>query len=196
MTGWRLRPATVDDLEAIMTLETSIFISDAWSPAGMRAELMGEHGHYLVAVEELGGDAAGRDAVIGYAGLLAPRAVDGSEAASDADIQTIAVAPGSRRRGIGSALLRALLDESARRGAEHVLLEVRADNPGAQDLYRSFGFEPIGVRRGYYQPDGIDAIVMRATVSFDRLRDRDRLGDRDELGDRDGLRDRGAAHER
>jgi ribosomal protein S18 acetylase RimI-like enzyme len=46
-----------------------------------------------------------------------------------------------------------------------MFLEVRADNPRAQDLYRRFGFEEIGVRRGYYQPSGTDAIVMRREVA-------------------------------
>lgn len=156
MTGWRLRPAGPADLDAIMALETSIFTSDAWSRATMRAELAGGHGHYLVAVDQ--GD-TGPDAVIGYAGLLA------LAAAADADVQTIAVAPAKRGQGIGSALLQALLDEAVRRGVDRVFLEVRADNPVAQQLYRGFGFASIGVRRGYYQPDGVDAIVMSRAVT-------------------------------
>ena len=46
-----------------------------------------------------------------------------------------------------------------------MFLEVRADNPRAQDLYRRFGFADVGVRRGYYQPSGMDAIVMRLEVA-------------------------------
>jgi ribosomal protein S18 acetylase RimI-like enzyme len=58
----------------------------------------------------------------------------------------------------------ALVGEARKRGAREVFLEVRADNPGAQTLYRSLGFEQIGVRPRYYQPDDVDAIVMRLTV--------------------------------
>jgi ribosomal protein S18 acetylase RimI-like enzyme len=58
----------------------------------------------------------------------------------------------------------ALIGEARNRGAGEVFLEVRADNPGAQTLYRTLGFEEIGVRPHYYQPDGVDAIVMRLTV--------------------------------
>ena len=54
-----------------------------------------------------------------------------------------------------------LVAEAVRRGAGEVFLEVRADNPGARELYRSLGFEEIAVRAKYYQPDGVDAIVMR-----------------------------------
>jgi [ribosomal protein S18]-alanine N-acetyltransferase len=42
-----------------------------------------------------------------------------------------------------------------------VFLEVRADNPRAHGLYLRRGFEDLGIRRGYYQPSGVDAIVMR-----------------------------------
>jgi hypothetical protein len=57
--------------------------------------------------------------------------------------------------------LRALLAEAARRGCAEVYLEVRVDNPRAQQLYRRHGFVDAGLRRGYYQPSGTDALVMR-----------------------------------
>ncbi|GAB3611926.1 GNAT family protein [Humibacter ginsengisoli] len=145
-----LRLATADDLEAIMALETSIFVTDAWSPALMRAELTAPHSCYLVV--ERDGD------VVAYSGL---RAVPGS---GDADIQTIAVAPAARRLGLGRALMVAMIGEASRRGAREVFLEVRADNPNAQRLYDSLGFVSLAVRPHYYQPDDVDAIVMRLTL--------------------------------
>ena len=54
-----------------------------------------------------------------------------------------------------------LLAEAERRGARRVLLEVATTNPVAQRLYASAGFDPVGVRRGYYQPSNTDALVMR-----------------------------------
>jgi ribosomal-protein-alanine N-acetyltransferase len=144
------RAATLDDLDAIMALERASFPSDAWSDAMMREELASPHGWYVV-VEE-----AGR--VIGYAGLRAPRG------ARDADIQTITIASTARGRGRGRALLRELLEEAARRGITAVYLEVRADNPVAQGLYASEGFTEVGRRPRYYQPDDVDAIVMRVEV--------------------------------
>ncbi|WP_374939537.1 ribosomal protein S18-alanine N-acetyltransferase [Leifsonia shinshuensis] len=151
--SWQLRRATEADVEAIMLLETATFVTDAWSEQSMRSEVTGPHGYYLVAV---GLDDP--DRIDGYAGLLAPRG------AGEGDIQTIAVAPGARRHGLGRALMLALIGEARNRGAREVFLEVRADNPGAQNLYRTLGFEEIGVRPRYYQPDGVDAIVMRLTV--------------------------------
>ncbi|NUU07050.1 ribosomal protein S18-alanine N-acetyltransferase [Leifsonia sp. C5G2] len=136
-----------------MELERSIFITDAWSERSMLSEVTGEHGYYLVAFEP-----ETPDRIDGYAGLLAPRG------GAEGDIQTIAVAPHARRRGLGRTLMLALIAETRRRGARELFLEVRADNPGAQTLYRELGFEEIGVRPRYYQPDGVDAIVMRLAV--------------------------------
>lgn len=150
--AWLLRRASVADLPAIMALETSTFGSDAWSAEAMRSELEGAHTHYLVALSE------GSDAVVAYAGLLAPAS------AQQADIQTIAVAPTVRRGGLGRTLMLRLMAEAFSRGAREMFLEVRADNPGAQSLYEQLGFEQIAVRPRYYQPDGVDALVMRAPL--------------------------------
>ncbi|HEV2088816.1 MAG TPA: GNAT family N-acetyltransferase, partial [Cryptosporangiaceae bacterium] len=57
-----------------------------------------------------------------------------------------------------------LLAEAGRRGARQVSLEVRADNEPALRLYARRGFEVVGVRRGYYQPSGADAVVMRCEL--------------------------------
>lgn len=133
-----------------MAIETAMFPDDAWSPATMAAEIAGEHGYYLVAVADDG-------SVDGYAGLLAP---DGS---GHGDIQTIAVVDRARRRGLGRALMLALLSEARRRRATEVFLEVRADNPGARALYEALGFTEIAVRPRYYR-GGIDALIMRLAV--------------------------------
>ena len=142
-----IRRATSDDLEAIMAIEHASFPTDAWSAETMAAELAGEYSHYLVDEQD------GR--VVGYAGL---RSVRG---ASDADIQTIALLDAHRGAGRGRALLVALLSEASARGNREVFLEVRADNPGAEGLYLSEGFTELGRRPRYYQPDGVDAIVMK-----------------------------------
>ena len=150
---WQLRRATFDDLDAIMAIETTTFGSDAWSAATMSAELRNANTYYIVAfVPETPG------AIVAYAGLLAPRR------AAQADIQTIAVVETSRRQGLGHTLVRSLITEARSRGADEVFLEVRADNPAAQSVYASIGFERIAVRAAYYQPEGVDAIVMRYVI--------------------------------
>jgi ribosomal-protein-alanine acetyltransferase len=145
-----VRTATPDDLGPIMALERASFPTDAWSEAMMREELASPHGRYVV--DEQAGT------IIGYGGL---RAVHG---ANDADIQTIAIAEAARGRGRGRALLRALLAEALDRGVRDVFLEVRADNPVAHALYTAEGFTEIGRRPRYYQPDDVDAVVMKLDV--------------------------------
>lgn len=146
-----IRRATIDDLEGILALERASFPTDAWSEAMFREELSSPHAHYVVD-EEAG-------SLVGYAGLRAPR---GSR---DGDVQTIAVAEHARGRGRGRTLLNVLLDEAAARGVRDVFLEVRADNPVAHALYIAEGFADIGRRPRYYQPDGVDAIVMKLDLA-------------------------------
>jgi len=159
--SWRLRPASSDDLAAIMRLETDVFPSDAWSRTMMDAELRSEHTVYLVAVTGGAEDHPRPDGtrdgqrIVGYGGLLAP------EGATDAEIQTLAVAEEARRTGLGRTLLTSLLDAATERGVQAVFLEVREDNPPARNLYRSMGFEELGVRPHYYQPDDVSAVIMR-----------------------------------
>lgn len=150
---WQLRRATPADLDAIMAIEERVFENDAWSRDIMAAELGDRHGHYLVAVR-----VDDPSDLVGYAGLRSPRGEP------QADIQTIAVAEHARRQGLGRVLLQSLIAEARDRGAAELFLEVRADNPGAQSLYGMLGFEPIAVRPQYYQPDGVDAIVMRLEI--------------------------------
>jgi ribosomal-protein-alanine N-acetyltransferase len=150
---FELREATLADLDAIMLLETATFETDAWSRASMKAEIGSKHTRYLAAV-----DPETPERLAGYGGLLAPRGGDG-------DIQTIAVAPAARRRGLGRSIMLALIAEARARGAGQVFLEVRADNPNARALYVSLGFEQIAVRAKYYQPDGVDAHIMRLVLT-------------------------------
>jgi len=145
--GFAPRRATLADLGTIMALERASFPTDAWSEASMRAELESPHNVYLVLEE------AGR--VLGYAGLRAPAG------ARDGDVQTIAVSQASRARGRGRMLLTALLEEARARGIHEMFLDVREDNPVARALYASEGFVDIGRRPRYYQPDDVDAVVMR-----------------------------------
>ena len=151
---WQLRRAGIADLEAIMELETGIFLSDAWSSGTMRKELVNPYCYYLVGFRP-----ETPDQIDAYAGLLSP------QGAREADIQTIAVATTARRSGLGRTLVLTLMNEARNRGAREVFLEVRADNPSAKALYTSLGFEQLAIRKRYYQPDGVDAIVMRAEVT-------------------------------
>ncbi|WP_089155205.1 ribosomal protein S18-alanine N-acetyltransferase [Micromonospora sp. NBS 11-29] len=133
-------------VDEVLPIEADLFGAEQWSPGMFWNELANGH-FYLVATDDDG-------SVAGYAGLaVAPP--------DEAWVQNIAVRRDAQRRGIGRLLLEALLAEAARRGVRSTLLEVAADNGPAQRLYATYGFEPIGVRRGYYQPSNTDALVMQ-----------------------------------
>lgn len=76
-------------------------------------------------------------------------------------INNVAVDPRWRRRGIAGALLEAALDHGQLRGSRRAFLEVRASNVAAQALYRRYGFETAGIRKGYYDHPNEDAVIMK-----------------------------------
>jgi [ribosomal protein S18]-alanine N-acetyltransferase len=82
-------------------------------------------------------------------------------ASDEAEILTLAVHPGQRRRGIGSALLGAAKERAVALGAVVVFLEVGVTNDAARSLYAAHGFAEAGSRRRYYW-DGTDALVLRS----------------------------------
>lgn len=92
--------------------------------------------------------------VVGYAGLM----VTGS----DGHVTTVAVDPDWRRNAIGTRLMLALCTSASQRGCTGLTLEVRVSNTAAQELYRTFGFAPAGVRKNYYTETNEDALVMWA----------------------------------
>ncbi|GIM92711.1 ribosomal protein S18-alanine N-acetyltransferase [Paractinoplanes toevensis] len=129
----------------VLGIEEDLFGAEKWSPAMFWNELaQRERNSYIVALDD--------GVLLGYAGLAVS---DG-----EAWVQNIAVRRTAQRRGIGREMLEKLLGEAERRGIKQTLLEVAVDNAPAQQLYATYGFEPVGIRRGYYQPSNTDALVM------------------------------------
>lgn len=136
------------DLPRCAELEQQLFPGeDPWSERMFAAEL--DAGHWYV------GARTGDSTLIGYAGL----AVLGHPPQVETEVHTLAVDARCQGSGVGTKLLRVLLE---RADAEHapVFLEVRTDNVPALALYAAHGFERIGLRRNYYQPSGADAYIM------------------------------------
>ncbi|HTX28601.1 MAG TPA: ribosomal protein S18-alanine N-acetyltransferase [Streptosporangiaceae bacterium] len=140
------------DMPAILSLERDLFPDDAWTPEMFAAESAQPASRRLYLVAEEGG------ALVGYAGMM-------FTGGPQADVLTLAVDPAHWGQGAGTALLCALVDEAVKRGHTEVMLEVRKDNPRARGLYLRHGFTEIGIRRGYYQPSGVDAVVMRKALT-------------------------------
>ena len=156
ITEVRLRPLRNADFDRVLELERQLFGRGAWSYGMLADELAGLGRWYIVAEPERL-DRAGDQPVVGYAGLW----FDGDVT----QIMTIGVDPGVQRHGVGRQLMNALIERSRKLKAEAVLLEVRVDNAPAIEMYREFGFEILGVRKRYYQPEDKDAYTMRLDLA-------------------------------
>jgi ribosomal-protein-alanine N-acetyltransferase len=141
-----VQPMRRRHLRAVLRIEQQVY-PRPWSSSLFMSELaLRSTRAYFVA-------RVGRE-LVGYAGLMMTL--------DEAHVTTIAVDPERHRAKIGTRLLLVLVREAIARGAVAVTLEVRMSNVGAQDLYRRFGFVPVGVRKNYYQEVNEDALVMWA----------------------------------
>jgi ribosomal-protein-alanine N-acetyltransferase len=142
-----MREVRWTDVPVLAQADRVLFAEDAWSEPTWWAELAGRPRRDYVVAQAPDGTLAG------YAGV---------DCAGDtADVMTIAVCAAYRGLGLGDRLLGELAVRAASAGAQSLLLEVRADNVPALALYARHGFEQVSVRRRYYQPGDVDALVMR-----------------------------------
>ena len=88
------------------------------------------------------------------------------DAADEGEILNLAVAPSGRRRGMGRALVEAMLRLLTERGVHQVYLEVRESNAPARALYAAQGFREVGRRKQYYRRPVEDAIVLRRDATL------------------------------
>jgi len=132
-------------LPAVLSIEKKSF-SQPWSFSLFISELSNRMANYLVLLIE------GR--VVGYIGMWT--------FLDEAHITTFAIHPDCRRQGYGKKLFLHALKYAIDQGCLDILLEVRASNLPAQNLYRSLGFGFFGIRKKYYS-DGEDALLMKKT---------------------------------
>lgn len=143
-----VRTLGVDDLPRVMEIERMSF-STPWKESTFRSLLLRTDTDLFAA------DADGT--LVGYAACWT--VVD------QAELGNVAVDGRARGRGIGGALVDAVLRRVAERGARECFLEVRVSNEDAQSVYRGRGFEVVGRRRAYYSQPREDALVMRREVA-------------------------------
>jgi len=149
-TGLALRPATRDDLSALVVIETAEFSGDRLSRRSLRRLLKGGSATTIVAVAD------GR--IVGYALVLVRKG------ARVARLYSLARDSAFAGRGVGTALLTAAEAAAVGRGAAELRLEVRSDNAPARALYRRQGYVETGASPDYYE-DHTDAIRMRKLLS-------------------------------
>ena len=139
-----IAPMRRGDLPCVLDIETKAYPRPWTEPLFLSELALRSSRSYFVARVE-------RE-IVGSGGIML--------VAPEAHVTTLAVASGHQRERIGTALLVALAREAVQRGTVSLTLEVRVSNTAAQELYRRFGFAPVGVRKGYYPDSNEDAIVM------------------------------------
>lgn len=168
--AYKVEPMEVSDFQEVMAIERLSFPTP-WPMDAYRFEIrQNPRAYYFVARPQDEGAAQReeprrgllarfhpldqRPPIAGYGGFWC--------SAREAHISTIAVHPRLRRKGIGQLILMAMIEKARSLGADHITLEVRASNLVAQSLYRKYGFQVVGRRRGYYSDINEDAVVMAA----------------------------------
>jgi len=141
---------SVGDLPAVLAIERASF-SNPWTGALFLQELQVAFSRIILARRS-------GDAVMGY---LCRWLV-----ADEVHILNVAVDPKHRASGVGRSLMREAIREAEACGAVAVTLEVRRSNAAGRGLYRSFGFEEVGMRANYYGR-GEDALILRLALAHD-----------------------------
>ena len=143
----RIETMTASHVEQIAGLEKLCF-HDPWSEKSIADELTNDLALWLVALEG--------ETVVGYVGS--------QTVLGWTDMMNVAVHPEHRRRGIGEALIRKLMEMLVACNCECLTLEVRASNQGAIALYEKLGFTEVGRRKNYYRNPKEDALIMRVEL--------------------------------
>ena len=139
-----IRRGRLEDLDGIAALEQVCFASP-WSRESLYRD-MAENQMAMYFVAELD------EEVVGYLGIWL--------VSEEGYINNVAVSPSHRRRRIGSALIEAMLEATQAEGIIAHTLEARTGNEAAKRLYEKFGFKEAGLRKGYYEDNGEDAVIM------------------------------------
>lgn len=141
----RYRKMTASDVEAVHAIEVESFPTP-WTLDSFHFEMReNQFAHYVVAEDETG-------QLLGFCGMWI--VID------SAQITNVAVTKKARGQGIGEGLMREAMKIARENNAEIMSLEVRVSNHIAQNLYRKLGFQDGGIRKGYYQDNQEDALVM------------------------------------
>lgn len=118
-----------------------------WSIDSIRSELNNPLAKYIVAKD------IDTNTILGFIGIWI--------IAGEGDITNIAVHPDFRKLSIGENLLSSMINLCASLDCNIINLEVRSSNIPAISLYKKFNFSEVGLRKGYYEDNKEDAILMQ-----------------------------------
>ena len=134
---------TNEHISGVIKLENECF-SEPWSYKGIQNEISNDNAYFIVAILD--------NTIVGYSGM---HCIYG-----DCYITNIAVSQDYRRLGIGKALLNTFIKHAEKQNYNFISLEVRESNTPAINLYKSFGFKKVGIRKDFYNKPKENAIIM------------------------------------
>ena len=135
----------LSDIDDICKVEADAYGEHHWSRDSFVVELNNNLAKYYVARNEKG-------ELLGYLGAWI--IID------EAHITTLAVAPEHTRKGVAFSLMNCFISDCYKNMVKYITLEVRVSNEPAISLYSKFAFKSLGTRKGYYQDNGEDALIM------------------------------------
>lgn len=139
----KLEKMTAAHLDGVLKIENSCFVHP-WSRQSLESELNNENSVFIAAVDD--------GTVIGYIGM--------SVVIDEGYIFNVAVNENHRQKGVGSALIEALVTYGKKNNLYFITLEVRESNISARSLYSKFGFVKVGERKNYYSSPAENAVLM------------------------------------
>ena len=149
---------TIEDINAVTIIEAESYGKHHWSKSAFYDEMQNNLAKYFCA-KTIDGE------TVAYAGVW--NVID------EAHITTIAVRPDFRRKHIGEALLTTIIDNCYKEEIKYLTLEVRVSNEPAINLYTKYGFSSLGTRKGYYQDNNEDALIMwTENIFYDKFKNK------------------------
>lgn len=151
-----ISPMSKEDVEAVVQIEAEAYGKHHWAKSSFYDEMSNNLAKYYVAKTHTG-------ELVGYAGTW--HIID------EGHITTIAVKKEYLRNHIGEAIIQRIIDDCYKNNIKYLTLEVRVSNIPAIKLYEKYGFQSLGTRKGYYQDNNEDALIMwTENIFYDKFK--------------------------
>ena len=151
-----IKPMEKNDIDNVVALEKMSYGNHHWSKESFLNELSNDLAKYFCVFD------SGNN-LLGYCGCW--------QILEEAHITNISVSPNFRRKHIGETLLKKVIDDCYKNMVKFITLEVRVSNAAAIGLYEKYGFKSLGTRKGYYQDNNEDALIMwTENIFYDKFR--------------------------
>jgi ribosomal-protein-alanine N-acetyltransferase len=149
---------TKNDINGIIEIEEASYGKHHWSKDSFYSELNNSLARYFCAFDK-------ENKLLGYAGSWL--VID------EAHITNISVRPEARRKHVGEALLTSIINACYEEMVKYLTLEVRVSNTPAIKLYEKYAFKSLGTRKGYYQNNNEDALIMwTENIFWDKFKEK------------------------